>query len=199
MKKTNPGRPHKPHAVRDSTTGRSRGDDEKHYRAIRLAYRQREMEQDGIDGEPADPLVGYTLGRLKRAGKVSDVQFRAGEAWARLCHRHAAIMGYELKPPKSPAAFGIVGRSLENEPDEAVVKEVRNLFADCYNALMAVCRDHGLSVREVTYAVCIAGVPLHVLVEKDFGDLRLGLNALAKVLGGDNGINAKSGIRVWMG
>jgi hypothetical protein len=47
---------------------------------------------------------------------------------------------------------------------------------------MDVCRTHGLAVRDIVYAVCIDNRNFNSLSATDFGNLRIGLNALVKVL-----------------
>ena len=47
---------------------------------------------------------------------------------------------------------------------------------------MDVCRTHGLAVRDIVYAVCIDNRNINSLSATDFGNLRIGLNALVKVL-----------------
>jgi hypothetical protein len=157
--------------------------------AVALAYRAREVGAK----DASDPLAGFTLGRLllrRRANEsdpsgISRDQHEAGEQWADLVRRHAAIMGYALGRPRSPSLTLVgSGASCAAEPDEAEILAVRRKWSDCYNALMEACRIHGLAVRDVTYAVCVENRPIATLREADFGRLRVGLNALHRVLGG---------------
>ena len=187
------GRKRKPNVIRDAT-GKSRGEpDGVHPETI--AVRLRELRREGVpvrDRQGAlDALAGFTLGRLllrNRAdrgdpGSINEQQYNAGQEWAKLARRHAAIMGYVLGPPKSPS-FVMVGAGLSctEEPDEAEIMAVRRQWSDCYRALMDACRTHGLAVRDVVYAVCIDNRNINSLSATDFGNLRIGLNALAKVL-----------------
>ena len=187
------GRKRKPNVIRDAR-GKSRGEpDGVHPETV--AVRLRELRHDGVfakDRQGAlDALAGFALGRLllrHRAdpgdpGSVNEHQYNAGQEWAKLVRRHATVMGYALSTPKSPS-FVMVGSGLPcaEEPDEAEIASVRRRWSDCYRALMDVCRTHGLTVRDIVYAVCIDNRNINSLSAKDFGNLRIGLNALVRVL-----------------
>lgn len=154
--------------------------------------RQRELVKDGINpDEWQNSLAGFTLGRLRLRGQadagdpggISDAQFQAGEAWARIVHRHGQIMGYEVRRNvKSPGFEMVGGASLAPDASDEEVGRVRDRFKCCYDALMAVCRDHGMRVATVTWGVCLENWPAADLSHADHGALRLGLNALAKIL-----------------
>src|SRR5262249_25442897 len=110
-------------------------------------------------------------------------QYNAGQEWAKLVRCHAVIMGYALGTPKSPSFVQVgAGHSCTEEPDEADIISVRRQWSDCYRVLMDVCRTHGLAVRDIVYAVCIDNRNINSLSATDFGNLRIGLNSLAKVL-----------------
>lgn len=185
------GRKRKTNVMRDRQ-GKSRGERPQDIIAEALAYRKRDLQRDGIKPEHAlDALAGFTLGRLllrHRAdpsdpGSIDQEQYNAGEAWSRLVRRHAAIMGYSLGTPKSPSFLMVAsGLSCEAEPDQAEILGVRRRFSDCYTALMDACRVHGLAARDVTYAVCLDNRPMESLTRDDYGHLRIGLNALKKVV-----------------
>jgi hypothetical protein len=187
------GRKRKPNVQRDAR-GKSRGAPD----AIdpeTLAVRARELRAAGFEprfaGKHAsDALAGFTLGILHLRwqankddpGGVSEEQFNAAQAWTRLVHRHAAIMGYSLNI-RTPS-FIMVGGGVTclAEPDEKEIIGVRRKWSDCYNALMSAARDHGLRVSIVTYGVCVENWPVRNLSREDLGLLRIGLNALRKVV-----------------
>lgn len=159
---------------------------------LRVQYRLRDMALDGLgNANPTDQLAGSSLGRLRLKGRadnsdpsgISDVQYWAGERWARLCYRHAAIMGYSLGKIKSPS-FSMVpgGISCVSEPSEDEVLEVRRKWSDCYSVLMETSKIYGLGVRDICYAICIENRPISGLSQADYGNLRVGLNALARVM-----------------
>ena len=187
------GRRRKPNVIRD-LRGKSRGEPEGVHPET-IAARLRELRREGVpvqDRQGAlDALAGFTLGRLllrNRAdpgdpGSVNEQQYNAGQEWAKLVRCHAALMGYALGTPKSPS-FVMVGSGLScaEEPDEQEILAVRRQWSDCYRALMEVCRTHGLAVRDIVYAVCIDNRKINSLSATDFGNLRIGLNALGRVL-----------------
>jgi len=161
-----------------------------------IAVRLRELRRCGVPvrdrHDALDALAGFTLGRLllrHRAdvsdpGSINEQQYDAGQEWAKLVYRHAIVMGYSLGSPKSPS-FILVGAGLScaQEPNEQEIIVVRRRWSDCYRALMETCKTHGLAVRDITYAVCIENRSIDLLTPADYGNLRIGLNALAKVLG----------------
>jgi hypothetical protein len=186
------GRKRKPNVRRDAN-GKSRGEPKVIAPEV-LAIRRRDLRADGIEfKEPEDAkdsLCGFSLGRLllrsrqdeANPGSISQSQFDAGQAWAAIVHRHAAIMGYKLNI-KTPSMFLVgAGASCASDPDEQAILNIRRRFSDCYNGLMAACRDHGLRVRDVTYGIAVENWPLQRLSESDYGALRVGLNSLARVL-----------------
>jgi hypothetical protein len=187
------GRKRKVTVIRDSR-GKSRGEPTGIHPET-IAVRLRELRRERVpvnDKQGAlDALAGFTLGRLllrNRAdpgdpGSVNEQQYNAGQEWAKLVRRHAVIMGYALGTAKSPSFVTVgSGHSCAEEPDEADIISVRRQWSDCYRALMDVCRTHGLAVRDIVYAVCIDNRNINSLSATDFGNLRIGLNALAKVL-----------------
>src|SRR3989442_641811 len=115
------GRNRKPNVIRDAR-GKSRGEPAMVHPET-VADRLRELRHDGVPARDRnaalDALAGFTLGRLllrNRAdpgdpGSVNEQQYNAGQEWAKLVRRHAAIMGYALGSPKSPS-FVLVGSGL---------------------------------------------------------------------------------------
>lgn len=185
-------RPRKANVKRDSTTGRSRGEQTVHPET--LAIRERHLRQDGIilqfkkmEGyreviklTAQDARSGYSLGRLflryeqgDKALGISRDQFQTGEAWGRLCHSHAAIMGYRRG----------VGGSSKGELDDDEIIAIRRKWSDCYNCLMTACAGD-IRVRDVTYGICVDDWPVSWLDFNDCGKLRLGLNGIKRALDG---------------
>ena len=189
------GRKRKPGVMRDAK-GKSRGLPD----AIdpqSLAVRVRELRRDGIDADTArafsrDPFAGFTLGRLRLIGiaaeksglidprAITHDQCDAGQRFANLCEMHARIMGYAKGSPKSPAlslvSFGV---STADEPDEATIKRVRHQFRASYDALIAAV---GPAAARRCHDICQGWVRVDQMGEADFGNLRVALNALGKVL-----------------
>lgn len=180
--------------VRRDASGKSRGEPAT-ISPETLAVRARELRKAGFAAGFAgkyasDALAGFTLGVLHLRwqankddpGGISREQFNTAQAWTRLVHRHAAVMGYTLtiRTPSFIMVGG--GTSCMAEPDEREIIAVRRQWSDCYNALMSACRDHGIRVSIVTYGVCIENWPIGTLSHEDLGRLRIGLNAIGKVV-----------------
>lgn len=180
--------------VRRDASGKSRGEVDAIDPAS-LAVRMRELRNAGFNPDFArrhasDALAGFTLGVLHLRwqankddpGGISDAQFNTAQAWSRLVHRHAAIMGYNLniRTPSFVMVGG--GTSCLADPEENEVLAVRRKWSDCYNVLMLASRDHGLRVAIVTYGACVENWPAGALSHKDLGDLRIGLNAIGNVV-----------------
>jgi hypothetical protein len=195
--------------VRRSASGKSRGEPEDVVRAVALAYRAKETTAAGIGdfiaremghrdrrtaANPlADPLNGFTLGLLRQRNKASredptgitETQYDAGEKWANLCRQHAMIMGYSLGSARSPTlTLTPPGQSCVKEPDEAVIFEIRRQWSDCYRTLMdaGVALRRGVKVALICWDVCVINRSIKQMSRDDFGNLRAGLNALARVL-----------------
>jgi hypothetical protein len=202
------GRKRKANVIRDSA-GRSRGETEDSIRSVALAYRARELAEAGLGhyfankvhrrrGERgsghslADPLNGSTLGLLRQRNKASrgdpsginQAQFDAGEKWAGLCRRHAQIMGYPIGTTRSTPLELIGGRSCVPDADDDVALDIRRRWSDCYRALMdaGVSLRRGVHVALICWEVCVNNRNIRHMGAQDFGDLRAGLNALARVM-----------------
>ncbi len=183
---------HKKPGVRRDTAGKSRGESTEQIRAVALAQRMRDVGAE----HAANPLAGHALGRLRLRHQpygpqdpcsISPEQYEAGERYAVIAVRHAAIMGYATGSPRA-AAFGLLaaGASCGEEPDEAVILAVRREFADCYRALMDAGRaiGQGAKVALVTYDTCLDRRSFESLTRADIGNLKVGLNALARLFRG---------------
>ena len=181
----------KPSVLRDAS-GKSLGEPPELVRAVALAQRLREVGPE----HAANPLAGHALGRLRLLHQphgpqdpcsISPEQYAAGERYAVIAARHAAIMGYATGSPRS-VAFGLLaaGVSCLEEPDEAVIHSVRREFADCYRALMDAGRaiGQGAKVALVTYDTCLERRSFESLGRADIGNLKVGLNALARLFRG---------------
>ncbi len=181
--------------VQRSASGKSRGEKAEIAPEV-LAVRIRENKRHGLElDSPGDALAGFTLGVLllrnrqdkSNPGSITQAQYDAGDRWASIVRRHANIMGYELKrgagQVKSPS-FSMVGggKNTSPEPSDDKIAEARDQFRITYDAIMAVCRDHGIAVRDILFAVCVDNRPVLELSEADYGNLRLGLNALVRAL-----------------
>lgn len=188
-------RPRKAGVLR-SKTGKSLGEPQVIAKEV-LAVRIRENARNGLYLEqPADALAGFTLGILLLRGRqdrgnpggITQTQYDAGDRWSAIVRRHANIMGYDLKrgaSVKSPS-FSMVGGGRDTGPDadDEQIAAARDAFRVTYNAIMEASRDckAGTAIRDILYGVCVENRPAHELSEVDYGNLRLGLNTLARAL-----------------
>lgn len=172
-----------------------------------LAYRKKEVEMAGL-GEfiasetrkadlrasvspLADPLNGSTLGLLRQRGKASNTdpsgvtqtQYEAGEKWANLYRRRALIMGFPTGSAKSPAlALSSPGQNCTEDPSEETICEMRRQWSDCHRVLMdcGTILRRGTRVATICWDVCVNNRALTSMLMDDYGNLRAGLNVLAR-------------------
>ena len=200
------GRPRKTNVKRNAS-GRSYGEQgihpetlairERHLReaGVPLTFMKREMTQHGwreVEKRTAeDRMAGYTLGLLRLRDKsdpasISQAQFEAGDAFCRIVHRHALVMGYKLSVP-SPSLILTGEGGSGREDDEETIARVRARYRACFDALMEATRAQGPNggprLWQVTYGVCVENWPAGSLTAADYGLLRTGLNVLARVVG----------------
>jgi len=163
---------------------------------IILSFGKTELGREIIKRTADDRLSGFTLGRLllryrqdkSNPGGISETQFEAGETWNKIVHRHARIHGYNLSV-KTPSfimvSFGKGGGAPDNDDEY-----IREQWQACYNAIVKICAEQGsLAVRDILYGVVIEDWPISRLTgstqrdtDKNYGDLREGLNALVRAL-----------------
>ena len=182
------GRKPKTNVIRDSS-GKSRGEPQGVSAEVK-AVRERMLSAAGIDtGEALNALAGYTLGKLllrgrsrpKDPGSISQEQYDAGSEWLKIVCRYSAINGFK-SGIHSPSFAMVGGGRSTAEPDDEQIHRIVQRWTLCHKALREACREHGLRVHEVTRGVVVDNWDLAWLDAKDYGDLRTGLNALAKVL-----------------
>lgn len=200
------GRKRKTNVIRDKS-GKSRGEPhevapevlavrERNLRelGVPLTFERKEQTPQGwamiVNRTATDRLSGFTLGVLLlrhrsdpgNPGSISQVQYDAGEAWTRIVHRHAAIMGYSLTTPSPSFAMVGGGRGIGLDPEDEVVQRIRRQWRECYDALMRVSAEHNAPIWQLTYAVAVENRPTQFLSTMDYGHLRTGLNTLVRVL-----------------
>lgn len=191
------GRKKKQDVKRDRTTGRSRGEDGIHPES--LARRERELREAGIvlqfekiennrvtvKRTATDALSGTTVGKLLlrwrqspgRPDGISQDQFDTAEEWLKLCHRHAAIMGYKLNISAMTMETG-GGLSTAADPDPEYIARTRRRWTACHDAL----GREGARVYTVTSGVVLQEWPLDRMTQSEIGELRTGLNAIRRAL-----------------
>lgn len=194
------GRPSLPNMVRDKTTGRSRGEAVESIIATALlprlksgiSYEEsivRDLRTGKILGSNQD--AGHILGRLrmlgaKDPGGISENQFNAGWEYAQVVMRYRTMIGLPSESPKAMDLSGNAGRTLASDPDEKIISQARRKYNLCFEVLnMAGHETHqGNRVTKITNDVCMDRIGYQVLKQDlaALGNLRAGLNALARVL-----------------
>jgi hypothetical protein len=196
-------RPAKPNVKRDAT-GKSRGEEPEDIMATALRHRLKQ----GIPYESlvvrdergkvthSDAFAGYTLGRLRQAGKqhgISMAQFNTGDNYAKLIRNFNAIYEVPSYSAKSPH-FESVSRGTVRRPDadEEWVAEIKGKFNDCYNTLIQTGVDlkngigvhgrryNGTEVAVWTYDACLDRKPFVAFGPEEIGLVRMGLNSLGR-------------------
>jgi len=195
------GRKKKINVVRDSS-GKSRGEafdlnfhlNQPHRREFMPVFVGRNLDHT----EPKlINQAGYPLGRLRIASAITGEQLRAGNEFNSLVRLYGRLNGIAIGSPKSGSmseriASGFGPRSSDDitvVEKEREHQDVSDLYNACYTSLAVLEQAHGTGnrIRKVLRDICI--------VEQDegpmwrdnasLGNLRLGLNCLAKHLLGE--------------
>ena len=179
------GRPRKSNVIRDAS-GKSRGE------IVDLTAMLNQPHRRGFGDNSKSELLGYPLGRLRMTNAVSELQHRVGNEWALLVRQYAGTMGMPVGQPRSGSALEgsqAVGYSFSggdglmgSEDEERRISGLRSRYSGCFEALMQVGQSlgRGRSVAIATRKVCLEE---RYPTDYELGDLRIGLNALAKELG----------------
>ncbi len=163
-----------------------REETEREAMATALAARQRHY---GVTGKQArDERLGTSLGRLVLRKLISDTQYQAGVAFGELYQRHHIVMGLPTPSPRSVAGVlineGIFG-SAASEHTLELIDRLRQRFQDATDALDQCDRDNrflpGGRPTLLIYRVVCADEETKTWRNEDIGNLRFGLNALARV------------------
>jgi hypothetical protein len=178
------GRPRKTNVVRDKS-GKSRGE------IVDFSVVFNQPHRRGFSDKKSE-LLGYPLGRLRLSNQISELQLRTGNEWAMMVRSYAGMMGVPFGSPRSgsllsdsaaPAyAFASDGARADAEEYEKRCVTLRGRYDGCFVILNEVGRSLGRSH-------CILVTVRRVCIEErypndsELGDLRVGLNALAKELG----------------
>src|SRR5437588_11718219 len=110
------GRKRKANVARDRT-GKSRGEGAEQAMATALAQPHRRSAKT-----PREAKLGYPLGRLLLAGYITEKQHDAGQRWATIVRRYAALIGFPRDTPDAPnMELSSSGLSCVAAPDEKVI------------------------------------------------------------------------------
>jgi hypothetical protein len=127
---------------------------------------------------------------------ITDGQLRAGNEYASVVYAYARTMGIPMGSPRSGSMSECIatgfysweGETIEPDPEEAAkrVHRVKERYNDCHETLAELGRFHGRGrhILIIMREICIAEAEEKALWhdQAKLGDLRLGLNAVHKVL-----------------
>jgi hypothetical protein len=180
---TKRGRPRKMNVRRDAS-GKSRGEIVDLSVVLNQPHR-RDFKGDARKSE----LLGYPLGRLRLGDQVSETQHRAGNEWALLVRSYAGAMGIPLGSPRSGSdhpeiASGMGGGSgpLPGTAEhEKRIQRLRERYEGCFERLSLLGRSLGRG-NQILVAMRRVCIEERYPNDSELGDLRLGLNAMAREL-----------------
>ena len=189
------GRPKKDNVKRDDS-GKSRGEvfdpsvifNQPHRRVTTLA-----LVADDKDPVQYMNEAGHPLGRLRTAGLITKTQSRAGSAFAAVMRSYARQQGIRIGSPKTGGMSEFIATGFyqwetespdrEDDPEEAARRRER--VSSTYDRLHVAMGDFGYQqarrVMMILKDVCILECD-GSLNDDTLGDLRLGLNAVHRVL-----------------
>lgn len=175
--------------VRRNASGRSLGERTEDIVAVGLAARVKAgiALQDALNAN-----AGHTIGRLYLAHianhsdpfSISAEQKNAADWYSAMIYRNAAIYGLPLPFPKSPQLMFIApGASCRRMPSDEEIARTRDEHRAARQALLdaGMAIGQGCRVNKIIYEVCIENRDLATMNLTDIGNLRIGLNALAKI------------------
>lgn len=182
------GRPRKTNVIRDSSD-KSRGE----VLDLSLVWKQ-PHRRDCAD--PASERAAFPLGRLRLNGLLTEPQFRAGCEYASVVAAYGRAMGLRTGNLKSGSMAEYIARGpyewetdfVEPDPEEANKRllRVRAKYDKCHEDLFDLGRLHnrGRNILFVMREICIQEAEEKYLWHdaQKLGDLRLGLNAVHRIL-----------------
>jgi hypothetical protein len=80
---------------------------------------------DQLERQVSHPHYGFPLGLLYATKAITDAEFDAGQAWARLTFRFAQVMGTPLPVPRAVNWDGTRGADLGNAPSNEEAAKVK--------------------------------------------------------------------------
>ena len=182
------GRKRKVNVIRDDT-GKSRGEIFDPSAIFAQPHRRDTPDPSSVD-------AGSPLGRLRLNGLITPDQMRAGNEYASVVLSYARVMGIPSASPRGSSFADAIatgfyaweGERTEIDQEEADrrVRRVRERYNDCHDALAELGRQHGRgrNILIVMREICVAETEERSLWHDagKLGDLRLGLNAVQRVL-----------------
>lgn len=146
--------------------------------------------------DPSSEYAAYPLGRLWLNKQITEAQLRAGNEFAYVAHAYARLNGIPMGSPRSGSMSECIstgfyswdGDRKEFDQEEADKRSARinGRYDDAVCTLTELGRSHnrGTRILMVMREVCITEQDERQIWRDDvmLGDLRLGLNAVHRVL-----------------
>jgi len=186
MAKLKSGRPRKTNVRRD-LSGKSRGEIVDISAILSQPHRRHVKDRNAAKSE----LLGYPLGRLRFTNQISELQHRAGNEWALLVRAFAGINGIPIGSPRSGSHLndsGKPGYAFSGDEARSDAEEYQKrcrVISGRYNACFERLTELGRSLgrdKQILIAVRRVCIEERDPSDVELGDLRVGLNALAKEL-----------------
>ena len=179
------GRKRKP-GNRHACGKRKRGETEREVMSTAIQARQRHY---GVTAKQArDERLGTSLGRLAFRGEISDHQYQAGIAFAKLYHHHHIALGLPMPNPRSVSGLLINEGIFGSSPSEPVLEEIDRIkrrFSDATDALADCDREQRFGTARrptlLAYRIICQDEDTTLWPGEDIGNLRIALNALIRV------------------
>lgn len=186
MAKIKSGRPRKTNVRRDRF-GKSRGEIVDITAILKQPHRRHVKDQNEAKSE----LLGYPLGRLRLVSQISELQHRAGNEWALLVRAFSSVNGIPVSSPRSGSllndsgkpGYAFSGDEARSDAEEYQKRcvSLRTRYNACFERLTELGRALGRD-RQILIAARKVCIEERYPNDAELGDLRVGLNALAKEL-----------------
>ncbi|GGE54593.1 hypothetical protein GCM10007276_34550 [Agaricicola taiwanensis] len=148
---------------------------------VALAQRLRLV---GVDGARSQ-LAEHPLGRLRLWNHINSEQYDAGMEFGKRLRLYGLVLGVDVTGPRTPwSAVPGAGTGEGPDMDEARANAVKRAYADVLRAVQELrFAGHNTGpVLTVMRKVCAREEGGGLMSNTELGDLRLGLNAVARAL-----------------
>lgn len=180
LKRARAGRPRKEGVERYASGDIKRSETQKEAMSVAIDARRR---VDGWGDKVSDEtvrgqLAGYTLGRMRLDGNITEEQLKAGDEYAEIMARYYRLVGVPFPSARAQTLFGIKGH--EGEETQSITDRARrssNLMMEVTGILLR-CED-GPQVKQTVFNTAVMDYDhLRGMGPQQLLWLRRGLNAL---------------------
>lgn len=128
--------------------------------------------------ETADPLAGYTLGRMFLDGSIAKYQLEAAEYYGNIMSRYYSLVGIPFPSARAQSLFSIKGHDGDISEDRARrARSASNRFMEMEGLLLRL--EDGPQVKRTVFNLAIMDYEnMRSLSEQQMLWLKRGLNAL---------------------